>query len=61
MDELLWTRAKAAKALNISVDKLDDLTRAGKITRVKIGAHVYFDPHDLALFVGHLKTEGSVE
>ena len=60
MEKLLLTRIEAAKALSISVDKLDELTERGAIQRVKIGAHVYFDPHDLAMFVGHLKSEGGV-
>lgn len=57
MDKLLLTRTDAAKALSVSVDKLDDLTHAGRIQRVTIGSHVYFDPHDLLLFVGNLKAE----
>ena len=60
MDKLLLTRIEAAKALSISVDKLDELTQRGSIKRVNIGAHAYFDPHDLVLFVGHLKSEGGI-
>lgn len=57
MEQLLITRIKAAKRLDISVDTLDKLARAGKIRRVTIGSRVYFRPEELQAFV---KKEGKL-
>ena len=51
MEQLLITRIKAAKRLDISVDTLDKLACAGNIRRVKIGSRVYFSPKELQAFV----------
>lgn len=51
MEQLLITRAEAAQALHISVDKLDELRNAGKIRWVNIGSRVYFSPDELRAFV----------
>jgi len=42
MEKLLYTRRETAALLNISVDKLDDLRRTGKIQAVTIGSRVYY-------------------
>lgn len=57
MEQLLITRKEAADALNISVDKLDELRAKGLIRWVNIGSRVYFSPDELRAFVkkgGHL-------
>lgn len=57
MEQLLITRKEAADALNISVDKLDELRAKGLIRWVNIGSRVYFSPDELLAFVkkgGHL-------
>lgn len=51
MEQLLITRAEAAHALHISVDKLDELRNEGKIRWVNIGSRVYFSPDELRSFV----------
>lgn len=51
MEQLLITRAEAAQALHISVDKLDELRNEGKIRWVNIGSRVYFSPDELRAFV----------
>lgn len=51
MEKLLLTRKEAADALNISVDKLDELRSKGKIRSVNIGARVYFIPDELRAFI----------
>lgn len=42
MEKLLLTRKEAADALNISVDTLDEIHKAGYIRCVRIGARVYY-------------------
>lgn len=42
MEKLLYTRKETASMLSISVDKLDDLRRAGRIQAVIIGSRVYY-------------------
>lgn len=51
MEKLLVTRKEAADALNISVDKLDELRGKGKIRSVNIGSRVYFSPDELRSFI----------
>lgn len=51
MEKLLLTRKEAARALNISVDTLDELRNSGKIRAVNIGARVYYSPDELRAFV----------
>lgn len=57
MEKLLISRTEAAKRLDISVDKLDELRKMGEIRCVKIGARVKFSPEELQSF---LKKEGAV-
>lgn len=57
MEQLLISRTEAAKLLDISVDKLDDLRRMGKVRCVRIGARVKFSPEELQAF---LKKEGAL-
>lgn len=51
MEKLLLTRKEAADALNISVDKLDELRRTGRIRSVNIGARVFFSHDELRAFI----------
>lgn len=51
MERLLLTRIEAAQALHISVDKLDELRKNGKIREVRIGARIYFSPAELRAFI----------
>lgn len=51
MENLLATRKEAAQALRISVDTLDEITRAGKLRRIEIGARVYYSISELRAFV----------
>lgn len=51
MENLLATRKEAAQALRISVDTLDESTRAGKLRRIEIGARVYYSISELRAFV----------
>lgn len=51
MENLLITRAEAAKALNIIVDTLDRIRNDGKLREVRIGSRVYFSPEELQAFV----------
>ena len=55
MEQLLVTRAEAAKALSISVDTLDTLVRSGLIRKIKIGSRTYYSPEELRAFT---KKEG---
>lgn len=48
---LLIDSREAAKALSICQRKLFQLTKEGKIKRVKIGVRVLYDPRDLIDFV----------
>lgn len=51
MENLLATRKEAAQALRISVDTLDEITRAGKLRRIEIGSRVYYSISELRAFV----------
>ena len=48
---LLLTRKEAADALNISVDTLDEIHKAGYIRCVRIGARVYYTPEELKSYI----------
>lgn len=50
MEQLLVTRAEAAKALSISVDTLDRLAQRGEIRKVMIGSRTYYSPEELRAF-----------
>ena len=50
MEQLLVTRAEAAKALSISVDTLDRLAQRGEIHKVTIGSRTYYSPEELRAF-----------
>ena len=51
MEKLLLTRKEAADALNISVDTLDEIHKAGYIRCVCIGTRVYYTPEELKSYI----------
>ena len=51
MEKLLVTRKEAANMLSISVDTLDEITRAGDLKKINIGARVYYSVDVLRAFV----------
>ena len=51
MEKLLVTRKEAANMLSISVDTLDEITRAGELKKINIGSRVYYSVDVLRAFV----------
>jgi excisionase family DNA binding protein len=56
---LLLTKAETARLLAISERKLDYLTAAGEIRRLKIGNSVRYDPVDLRAWIQTKKGEAN--
>jgi len=59
MDKLLYRPKEAAGVLGISRDKLYDLIRAGRITRVKDGRARFITADALAAYVVRLESEAA--
>ncbi len=51
MEQLLIKRIDAAKALGISVDKLDELRAGKKIQDIYIGSRVFISRDELMAFI----------
>ena len=58
MDELLsLTKDEAARALNVSVWTVENITRTGQLRSVKIGKHKRWLPADLQAYIKALPND----
>lgn len=60
MEQVLISRPEAAKALNISVDVLDQLAKSGHIRKLKIGAKTCYARSEVARFADDLIRKGAI-
>lgn len=60
MEQVFLSRHDAAKALNISVDVLDQLAMMGHIQKLKIGARTLYDVDGIRDFADLLKRKGAI-
>lgn len=58
-EELLLTPGEAAGQLRISERSLWTLTKLGKITAVRLGSRVFYDPNDLRDAIERAKTSAT--
>lgn len=60
MEKLLVSRSEAAEALEISVDTLDVLAKAGHIRKIKIGARTMYNPIEIRDFAKEATRKGVI-